>query len=78
MAREFARRVGPRGPGPDFGGREVEKPRVFNTPVPQHTPGPHCGECKPRPCSKPGCDGFAHRLGLDWGRQCGTCGKRQV
>lgn len=79
MAREVARRArGPRGAPPDFAGREPDRVQTFNTPVPQHTPGQHCGECRPKRCAVETCDGWAHRLGLDWGYQCGICGKRQI
>lgn len=76
MAREFARRVGPRGAPPDFGGSEAPKPQSYNAKIPQHTPGPQCGECKPTPCRVEGCKGWTHSLQISGGRQCGTCGER--
>lgn len=76
MSREFARRVGPRGNGPDTFRREVERVKNYNTPVPQHTPGSQCGECRPQPCSVAGCKGWAHKLQLTFARICGTCGAR--
>lgn len=76
MARETARRVGPRGAGPNSLGRDREaRPQDFiHTPA-LHTPGPLCGACTVRRCNQDGCEGHVHQIYSDGSRFCDSHGR---